>query len=254
MPTPLTREQAAEKWSLVVQALLAIRRSPVRPLVVTGAGEATLNAVKTYAEGAADRISHASWLSWPVTVCAKIAGVLHALNGDAVEDPVADTWADAQRFTEWLIDAHVRSVGGFRPKSWGLKRRFHPPRPDDLQRMRLLIRTRRTGDFRELVRYLPKRPPGYWRIHFTEITGAPPGPSPADKLAFAASLGGDDPSPTRSTYPTRPTSDARIRSDSVNVAHGSRRPPGPAAPDELTWPAGLSIEALDQKICDHHMQ
>ena len=205
LPPELTKEEAAAKWAGVVAKLLAIRRSPSRCMVVDAAGEAVLNAVKTRAEDAATRMGQAKWLPWPMTVCAKLAGILHTLNSDGAGDPGADKWADAQRFTEWLIDVQIRGVGGFQPTAWGLKRRFHPPRPDDLQRMRALIRKRQIGKYRELVRYLPKRPPGVWKQHFVEITGAQPLLTLQQKLAFVEADGADEACPTHPTCPARPT-------------------------------------------------
>lgn len=199
------RKTAEETWSGVVAKLLRIRRSPVRGLTVSAEGDAVLNAVKAYAEDAAVRVGQTKWFSWALTTCAKLAGILHLINGDDGSTPTRETWNDALQFTRWLLDMQVRSVVGFTARMRGAKPRFHPPRPTDMAKIRTLMRARPTATYRELVWSLPKRPPGHWRKHWVCAKALE---SPEAGETNDSTRSGAGPTPTTSpTNPTRPTAD-----------------------------------------------
>ena len=206
----ITRDAAQETWARVVKKLLGVRRSQGRGLNVSSAGEAALNAVKSYAEGAAARVGQTKWFSWPVAACAKLAAILHVLNSDQDCDPSAETWNDALNLAQWLVEMQVRSVGGFTARMRGVKPRYHPPRPTDMEKMKALMRERPTATYRELVWGLPKRPPGHWRKHHVFAKGSECPPiREKTRPDDAASVSSEGPtSPTCATSPTHPTPSA----------------------------------------------
>ena len=168
-----TPAEAEKKWTAVVDRLLEIRRAPTRYLHVTPAGESVLNSIKTYAEQAASRIRQTEWIPSPVTLCTKLAGILHILHG-GTGDPSPGVWADAKTLTEWLVETQICCMNYFLPKPRGLKPRVHPPTPEDRERMRRLIGKGKAVTYRELVRYLPKRQRGYWKTHFHVLAATAP--------------------------------------------------------------------------------
>jgi len=64
-------------------------------------------------------------------------------------------------------------VGTLRASVAGPKK-CYPTKPDDIERMKRLMRKRPGASFRSLVRSLTKRPPGHWRFIYNCIMNFDP--------------------------------------------------------------------------------
>lgn len=158
--------RGASRWARVTARLLAIRRSRPRALVAGAHADRVLSAVKAEAEAVASRTRLPKWFATAVSTCAKLAGILHVVNGHDGDEPGDETWNDAVQITTWLIQAQALMLEALPRSMLGVRRRHHPPRKDDEHRMRAYLARHPKARYRDAVRGLPKRTPGYWRMPF----------------------------------------------------------------------------------------
>ena len=163
------RAMVVTAWSEAVAEALAIRRGLRRIYRVTDYGSDVLNRVIKMAEAKTKSVRHRGKFGWVAKVTVKLAGIYHLLFDGQPGDITQEAWDAAEAHMKDLIDAHAGATDVIVPRVE--KAKAFNGRPTDARTFTDYMLDHPKASLRDIVRYLPHREPGYWKVMYEELKG-----------------------------------------------------------------------------------